>query len=123
MYRIHTKGYEKKQKTIIANDYLLPTIREQVKFNDGDIIIPDDTLHYIMETYCNNEHGVRNMKRCLEIIYTKLNLYRLMKPESNLFEEKMTLKVEFPFNVTIDVVNKLIIKEGHDNMSLKAMYV
>ena len=123
MYRIHTKGYEKKQKTIIANDYLLPTIREQVKFNVGDITIPDETLHYIMETYCSNEHGVRNMKRCLEIIYTKLNLYRLTKPDTNLFNETMTLKVTFPFNVTIDVVNKLIIKEGHDNMSFKAMYV
>ena len=123
MYRIHTKGYEKKQKTIIANNYLLPKIREQVKFNEEDIIIPDDTLHYIMETYCKKEDGVRNMKRCLEIIYTKLNLYRLMKPDSTLFKEKMNLKIEFPVKVTNDLVNKLIIRDEEENMSYKAMYL
>ena len=121
MYRIHTKGYDKKQKSIIANDYLLPTIRDQVKFTKDDIVIPDDTLQYIMDNCCSKEDGVRNMKRCLEIIYTKLNLYRLMKPDTNLFEENMSLKVEFPFTVTVDMVNKLIKKE-EQNMSYMAMY-
>jgi len=123
MYRIHTKGYDKKQKTIISNNHLLPKIREQVKFNESEIIIPDETLHYIMENHCNKEDGVRNMKRCLEIIYTKLNLYRLMKPGTNLFEESMTLKVEFPFKVTTDIVDKLITKEKEDNPSFRGMYV
>jgi ATP-dependent Lon protease len=123
MYRIHTKGYDKKQKTIISTNHLLPKIREQVKFSESEIIIPDETLHYIMENHCNKEDGVRNMKRCLEIIYTKLNLYRLMKPGTNLFEESMTLKVEFPFKVTTDIVDKLITKEKEDNTSLRGMYV
>lgn len=123
MYRIHTKGYDKKQKSIIANNYLLPTIREQVKFNTEDIVIPEETLHHIMESFCNKEDGVRNMKRCLEIVYTKLNLYRLMKPDTNLFEENMTLKVTFPFTVTIDVANKLIKKDGEENQSFRAMYI
>ena len=74
MYRIQTKGYDKK-KTIIANDYLLPKIREQVKFEKEDITIPEETLHYIIDTYTKDESGVRNLKRCLEIVYTKLNLY------------------------------------------------
>jgi len=108
MYRIKTKGYSNKEKTVISNNYLLPKIREQVKFNEGDIIIPDVTISHIIETHCNKEDGVRNMKRCLEIIYTKLNLYRLMKPGSNLFEGEMSLKVEFPFTVTKDTVDKLI---------------
>jgi ATP-dependent Lon protease len=116
MYRIKTKGYSGKEKTAIANNYLLPRIREQVKFNDGDIIIPDDVLSYINDNYCNKEDGVRNMKRCLEIIHTKLNLYRLMRPGANLFEGEMALKVEFPFRVTKDIVDKLIKKED-DGMS------
>jgi len=123
MYRIKTKGYSGKEKTVIANNYLLPRIREQVKFTKGDITIPDDVLGYINETHCQKEDGVRNMKRCLEIIHTKLNLYRLMKPGSNLFEGEMSLKVEFPFKVTKDIVDKLIKKE-HDNCSaLWSMYV
>ena len=123
MYRIQTKGYNLKQKTIISNDYLLPKIRNQIKFNNEDIIIPEETLHYIIETHCNKENGVRNLKRCLEIVYTKLNLYRLMKPGTNLFEEDMSLKVEFPFKVTKDIVDKLIKTENTNISAMYSMYL
>jgi ATP-dependent Lon protease len=123
MYRIQTKGYNQKQKTVIGNSYLLPKIREQVRFNEEEIVIPDETIHYIIDNYCNKEDGVRNLKRCLEIIYTKLNLYRLMKPGSNLFEEDMSLKVEFPFKVTKDIVDKLIKIDKENVSALYSMYV
>jgi len=123
MYRIKTKGYNQKEKTIITNDYLLPKIREQVKFKNEDIIIPDSTVHYIIENHCDKEDGVRNLKRCLEIIHTKLNLYRLMKPGSNLFEGDMSFKVEFPFTVTKDLVDKLIKKEKDGYSAISSMYV
>lgn len=123
MYRIQTKGYNQKQKTIISNDYLLPKIRSQIKFNNEDITIPEETLHYIIETHCNKENGVRNLKRCLEIVYTKLNLYRLMKPGTNLFEEDMSLKVEFPFKVTKDIVDKLIKTENTNISAIYSMYL
>lgn len=122
MYRIQTKGYNSKQKVNIANNYLLPKIREQVKFSNEDIVISDDILQYIIEKQCAKEDGVRTLKRCLEIIYTKLNLYRLMRPDVNLFEEDISLKVTFPFHVTKDVVDKLI-KETKDNSVLHGMYV
>jgi len=92
MYKIQTQGYEKKDKRVISNQYLIPKIQEQVNFNKEDIIIPDETIDYIVETYTEKEKGVRNLKRCLEVIYTKLNLYRLMKPESKLFEKEDYIK-------------------------------
>jgi len=123
MYRIETKGYDKTQKMVISNQHLLPKIREQVKFESTDIIIPDETLHYLVEEHCANEDGVRNLKRCLEIIHTKLNLYRLMKPGSNLFEEEMSIKVSFPFTVTREIVDKLIKRNKDSNYLFKTMYV
>jgi ATP-dependent Lon protease len=123
MYRIETKGYDKKQKTVIANDYLLPKIREQVRFSAEEIIIPEESVHHIIDTHCNKEDGVRNLKRCLEIIHTKLNLYRLMKPGQNLFEGEMALKVEFPFTVTKDIVDTLIKKDNHVNVSMLSLYI
>ena len=124
MYRIMTKGYDKKQKTIIANQYLLPKIREQVRFAEGEILLPEETIHYIIENYCDKEDGVRNLKRCLEIIHTKLNLYRLMKPGTNLFEDDMKLaEVVLPFTVTKDIVDKLVKVERKDLSSLHAMYI
>ena len=123
MYRIQTKGYNEKQKTQIANNYLLPKIREQVKFNSDEIIIPDEVIQYLVDKHCNKEDGVRNLKRCLEIIHTKVNLYRLMKPGTNLFEEDMSFTVQFPLTITKEMVDKLI-KVNKDNISaLYSMYV
>ena len=119
-----TKGYDKKDKVIISNNYLIPTIIQQVNFQKGDITIPNETIEYIIEEYTIGEKGVRNLKRCLEIIYTKLNLYRLMKPESKLFEDEMALTVQFPYTVTKDVVKTIIKKEDGDKSYLfNTMYV
>ena len=121
MYRIHTKDYDQTQKTTIAKDYLLPKIREQVRFKAGDIILPDETLHHIIEKHTEKESGVRNLKRCLEIIHTKLNLYRLMKPGTNLFESDMSIKVEFPMEVSPEIVDKLI-KKAAETGAWTGMY-
>ena len=122
MYRIHTKGYDQAQKTTISNNYLLPSIREQVRFNTEDITIPEETIHHIITAHTEKEDGVRNLKRCLEIIHTKLNLYRLMKPGTNLFEKDLSLKVEFPLTVTKEMVDKLITKNGGDAGNWFNMY-
>lgn len=125
MYRIQTKGYETKEKIVIARDHLLPKIREQVSFTIEDVIIPDDTLQYIITTekLTQGESGVRNLKRCLEIIHTKLNLFRLMKPDMNLFEKEMKIDVKFPFTVTRKDVDLFIKNEETNKSVLYSMYV
>jgi ATP-dependent Lon protease len=122
MYRIQTQGYNQAQKTTISNKYLLPKICEQVKFQTEDITISEETLHYIITNYTDKEDGVRTLKRCLEIIYTKLNLYRLMRPDTNIFESEMSIKVEFPMQVTTAIVDKLI-KKVVDSGSWHNMYM
>ena len=125
MYRIETKGYDLKQKMIIARNFLLPKIREQVKFDESEVIIPDETLQYIIssEYLTHKEEGVRNLKRCLEIVHTKLNLFRLMKPDTNLFATELDLKeVRFPITVTVKMIETFIKNEEKQNQSLLSMY-
>lgn len=125
MYRIQTKGYDAKEKVIIARNHLLPKIREQVSFTEEEVVIPDETLQYIIsnKTITSEEAGVRNLKRCLEIIHTKLNLYRLMTPGSKLFGKEMEMEVSFPFTVTKAAVDFLIKNEEKQNQSLLSMYI
>jgi ATP-dependent Lon protease len=127
MYSIQTKGYDTKEKITIANDYLLPKIREQVNFKKEDVIIPDATLEYIITNtgLTKSEDGVRNLKRCLEVIHTKLNLFRLVSDNSdNLFTKNIDLKVKFPFTVTKKDVDALIKTEEKLSQSiLNSMYV
>ena len=123
MYRIKTDGYDKKDKCVISHKYLIPKIEKNINFEKEKIIIPDETISYICDNLTEGEKGVRNLKRCLEIIYSKLNLYRLMKEGSTLFNKEETLKVEFPFTVTRDVVDKLIKKSKDGNDVLASMYI
>jgi ATP-dependent Lon protease len=124
MYRIQTKGYESADKVVIARDYLLPKIREQVNFSAEDIIIPDETLKYIIgaQHLTKGESGVRNLKRCLEIIYTKLNLFRLIKSDNAMFEKDLGIKVTFPITVTKKEVDVFIKNSEPINPTLWAMY-
>ena len=114
MYKIETTGYKTKDKLIIAKDYLLPKIREEIKFTSDAIVFSDDVLEYIINDFTEKEDGVRNLKRCLEIVYKKLNLYRLMKPDINLFENseglKLKNKISFPCILTKQMIDDLINK-------------
>jgi ATP-dependent Lon protease len=123
MYRIETKGYEAPEKFVISKEYLIPKICEQVRFEKDDIIIPEETIKYLITNHTDGEQGVRNLKRCLEIIYTKLNLYRLMKPGNNLFKKEMSLDIKFPMTITVDVVDKLIKKNENENWTHRIMYM
>ena len=124
MYRIQTKGYEAKEKVTIAKNYMLPKIREQVNFAEGEVIIPDDVIQYIAgsQPLTKGESGVRNLKRCLEIIHTKLNLFRLMKPGDNMFVKDLDIEVKFPFTVTRQLVDKFVKNDEPQNQSFLSMY-
>lgn len=125
MYRIQTKGYSAKEKVIIARKHLLPKIREQVSFLETDVIIPDETLTYIItnKALTQDEAGVRNLKRCLEIIHTKLNLFRLVHQETDIFRKEIELTVSFPMTVSCKDVDALIKNDENQNQSMLSMYV
>ena len=122
MYKIETKGYKVEEKVIIAKQYLLPTIIKEINFNPEDILIDDNVLKHIIEKYTEKEDGVRNLKRCLEIIYSKLNLFRLMEPGSKLFKDDVSIEIKYPYSITEEIVSKLIkinnTDKGYINMYL-----
>jgi hypothetical protein len=122
MYKISTNGYNVKQKQIITNKFIFPSIIKEINFNENDIIIDNNVIKYIIDKYCNDEEGVRNLKRCIEILLTKINLYRLMLPGNNIFKDTMDIDVSFPYTITINTVNKLI-KPNTNNPSLYGFYI
>lgn len=125
MYRVETKGYSTKEKLVIAKDYLLPKIREQVKFKDDEVIVSDEAIEYIIQSpqFTMKEDGVRNLKRCLEVIHTKLNLFRLITKENKDIITDVTIDVLFPFTVKKEHVDSIIKKNDSINPSLFGLYV
>jgi ATP-dependent Lon protease len=123
MYRIRTKGYDLKEKTIIARNYMLPKIREQVGFGPDDIVFSDEVLGHIISNQAKGEEGVRNLKRSLEVIHTKLNLYRLVKSGTQMFSKEMGLNVSFPYTLTKKDVDTLVKVDNAGSSALSMMYL
>ena len=118
MYVIETTGYNSVDKTIICKNFLIPSIENTLKLDKNVIIFDDEVLIYIIENKTPSEKGVRNLKRTLETIYNKINLYTLMEPNTLLFNETIINNITFPYHVSKDIVDALIkTKQEYNNLS------
>ena len=69
------------------------------------------------------EDGVRNLKRCLEVIHTKLNLFRLVTTENKSKVMDIKIDVTFPFTVQKEHIDNIIKKNDSLNPSLFSLYI
>jgi len=70
---IETKPYTLQEKIHIIKEYMLPEVLKDVGFNIDEIIIDDDNIKYMIETY-TNEAGVRKIKEKIVEIIRDINL-------------------------------------------------
>ena len=102
--------YKPVDKVIIGQKYMLPKILGNIGLKKEDIIISDQVIKYIISNYAISEKGVRGLKRCLTEIVMKLNMMRFLKKNKNikLPNNLQNIKVELPFNVSIELAEKLL---------------
>ena len=113
MYNIEIKGYTVDDKMSISKLYLLPKIRDNISFSENDIKFTDEIIKYIIQKYTEDEEGVRNLKRCYEIIYTKLNLLKLLKTDNEEIYKllNITNNTALPLELTSEIVDKLLYRK------------
>jgi len=75
MYNIAVSGFNMKQKLHIAENYLLVQALKDAGLHEK-VSISSDILQHIIENYTGGEQGVRELKRCIQTIISKLNLLR-----------------------------------------------
>ena len=75
MYNIRVDGFNIKEKLVIAEQYLLASALKDVGLHEK-ISISKDVTQFIIENYTGEEKGVRELKRCIQTIASKLNLLR-----------------------------------------------
>jgi len=107
MYVIHTKGFKIDDKIKICNEYLIPEIFSTFAFDKKDINFSDEIIKNIIEKYTYGEEGVRNLKRCIETIVSKINIYIISDGEGDL-----SFKLK-EFNIPV------ILNEEHIEILLK----
>jgi len=111
MVKIKTEGYSVKDKVKIAKDFMLPKLMKEFAFAQTDIIIPDDVVSHII-SLIDEEQGVRNLKRALEDILSRVNLDRLLNKNKT-----------FPFVVTEEIVSSYITKPKPPAFLSNMMYM
>ena len=114
MITINVPGYNSKEKLILAKDYLIPEILKQYNINKEDIIINDEVLKYIIDDI-DKEEGVRNLKRAINNVLSHVNMMKYITIDN--------IKVEFPFNVSIEYYDKYCKNNNIKNNTVNTMYL
>ena len=121
MYVIHTKGFKTDDKIKICNEYLIPEIYDTFAFNKEEIIFSDSIIKNIIEKYTHGEEGVRNLKRCIETIVSKINIHILSDGDSGLsFQLK---DISLPLKLNEEHIEILLKTDTKDNKPPYGMYL
>jgi len=102
--RLHLKGFSKDEKKNIFTKFILPELFENINFNNDDLIMNSEVIDYLVQNY-SKEEGVRNLKRAMETILLKINLYKL-NPKG-----KYPYKLEnfsLPYTLTQNCIKELL---------------
>ena len=75
MYNIRVDGFNVKEKLMIAEQYLMPFALKDVGLHEK-VKISKEIIQYMIENYTGDEKGVRELKRGIQTIASKLNLLR-----------------------------------------------
>jgi len=113
--RIHiikTDKIENEGKLIIAKNYLIKKLLNNVGLHIDDIIFTNEILTEILNNFTYKEEGVREFKRKLEMIILKFNYLRLIDP----FNYKIPYKIDKQF--INDCLNTLTHKKIIENIYL-----
>ena len=127
MYVIHTKGFKPEDKISICRNYLLPELLDTFLFEKNEITFTNETILYIIEKYTHKEEGVRDLKRCLETIISKINIYYLSNQNKEDTENvNINFKIDnfkLPLNITINIIQELLSINENDGEPPEHMYM
>jgi len=120
MYNVEIHGFDVKQKLAIAEQYLLPAALREVNLFEK-VAINKEILTHVIEGYTGEEKGVRELKRCIQTIISKLNLLRFYNDPKRV--PFAITGFGLPFTVKQDHVKLLLNKKPGPSDSIQHMYL
>ena len=120
MYNVEIHGFDTKQKLAIADQYLLPGALREVNLYEK-LSVGKDILTYVVENFTGEEKGVRELKRCIQTIISKLNLLRFYNDPKRV--PFAISGFSLPFTVKRDHVDLLLHKKPAVDESLSHLYL
>lgn len=120
MYNIQVQGYNLKEKTIIAENYILPGALKELNLFEK-VSIPKDIVKYIIENHTYGEPGVREMKRSIMTIASKINLLRFYNDSKAI--PFAIPGFQLPFTCTKDHIDIFLKKKNIVDPSIAHLYI
>ena len=108
---IHIDGYDVQEKVIIARDYILPKVINELNFDLKDIIIDDTCIKYIIEKSTCDDSGVRELERNISTLCERLNLLKntIKAPKTKKIKLSYSIgNLSFPIHITRNIVDTLL---------------
>ena len=126
MIKIKTVGFNHEDKIKISKNYLIPKICKSINFAEKDINFDKYSIEFIITEFTENEKGVRNLKRCLTDIISKINmlklLYKIEKSKENKnISDILTFNIpnfSLPIKINNDIITNLLKKSNKDYTKL-----
>ena len=127
LHIIRTNGFTTHDKKNIVKNYLLDDNLKESCFPQENIIMTDDVIKYIIDKYTSGEAGVRELKRNIDQIITKLNLIYTLYSDENIktrLNGFLKLKNEYkcPCHLSNTMVDELLTPKNN-SISKLMMYV
>jgi ATP-dependent Lon protease len=119
MYNIEVKGFDSKQKLIIAEKYLVNAALQEVGLFEK-VAFGSDMIRYIIEHYTGGEQGVRELKRGIQTVVSKINLLRFFNnPKTVPFALK---DFQLPFTVKKEHIELFLKRKNSIDPSIAHLY-
>jgi ATP-dependent Lon protease len=120
MIVIKLQGYDKKEKLVIAETFILPSALKEVNLTER-VSIGRDILEYIISEYSGDEAGVRELKRCIEQVTQKINMLRIFNTKDLPF---YIPEFQLPFIVKKHHIDLFLKKKDPEiDVSVQRMYI
>lgn len=119
MYNIKVNGFSMKEKQLIAENYLIVAALKDAGLHEK-VSIGKEILQFIIENFTGGEAGVRELKRCIQTIISKLNLLRFYNnPKQVPFSIK---DFSLPFTIKKEHVELFLKKKNQLDESVAHLY-
>jgi len=119
MYNIQVDGFGLKEKIVIAETYLVASALREVNLFEK-LGFSKEIVTHIIENFTGDEKGVRELKRCIQTVISKINLLRFYNDPA-----KVPFAIKdfaLPFTLKKDHVDLFLKKKTHLNDSIAHLY-
>jgi ATP-dependent Lon protease len=87
LFKIKVENYNIKEKLEITKQHIIKNVLQEFNFTENDISFGEECINYIVNS-SNNDEGMRDIKRKIEIITSRINTLLLTSKEDNVINLK-----------------------------------